>query len=243
MKKFFLLPVLLGFVWACQEPVKQIQEDPLPAKTSLAQAEITPAEKLPIQTEDVLVEDTWQEVPCETLALESTEYELGICKKTAQAYCAFFHTNRMYFCEQKLPEGSVSYRSNPWGSSLTIQTFDAQNRQTSEQYYAYGEMKRAANFEYDKDLISRIWWDERQIRLYQTNTAGRTLNKFYFAPQGSFIQYPDGNDMAEISGNWTADGNEIFIDGNFLYELPERSAAPDVCALMKGACPTNSALK
>lgn len=185
----------------------------------------------------------WETVACTELALPPNEHSNLSCKKMNHAFCSFFENGHPYYGEQETETGKVAYLTNKWGSSVTVTVYDKTNRPLTERYYAYGQMKRAANFEYEKDLISRIWWDENQTRLYQTNTGGRTLNKFYFSPKGTFIQYPDGNDMGEITGNWTLEGNKIYLEGSFLYELPAQDTAPDLCQIFDGSCATNDSTK
>lgn len=217
MKKLFPFLAIL-FLAACQTQ----------------RAEVVSAEKsLPV----------WEEISCAQVPLPPNEHSNLSCKKMNHAFCSFFENGHPYYGEQETETGKVAYLTNKWGSSVTVTVYDKTNRPLTERYYAYGQMKRAANFEYEKDLISRIWWDENQTRLYQTNTGGRTLNKFYFSPKGTFIQYPDGNDMGEITGSWTKDGNKIYLEGTFLYELPIQNTAPDLCQIFDGSCATNDSTK
>lgn len=113
----------------------------------------------------------WETVACTELALPPNEHSNLSCKKTQEAFCSFFENGHPYYGEQETQTGKVAYLTNNWGSSVTVTVYDKTNRPLTERYYAYGQMKRAANFEYEKDLISRIWWDENQTRLYQTNTG------------------------------------------------------------------------
>ena len=218
MKKLFSLGILF-FLAACQ----------------VQRPEIILAEKPPLPA--------WEEVSCEELTLPQNQHPNLTCKIKQGAFCSFFENGHPYYGEKQTETGKTAYLTNKWGSSVTVTVYDKADRPLTERYYAYGEMKRAANFEYEKNLISRIWWDENQIRLYQTNTAGRTLNKFYFSPKGTFIQYPDGNDMGEITGNWQREGNKIYLEGNFLYELPTQNTAPDLCQVFDGACAVNYSMK
>lgn len=185
----------------------------------------------------------WKEVSCEELTLPQNQHPNLTCKIKQGAFCSFFENGHPYYGEKQTETGKTAYLTNKWGSSVTVTVYNAQNQPLTERYYAYGEMKRAVNFEYEKNLINRIWWDESQIRLYQTNITGRTLNKFYFSPKGTFIQYPDGNDMGEITGNSTREGNKIYLEEIFLYELPTRNKAPDLCQVFDGACSTNDSTK
>ena len=61
------------------------------------------------------------------------------CRQTADGFCAFFANGKPFFCQ----EGPVSYRTNTWGSALTV-TRRAQDKQLlSERYYADGQLARA----------------------------------------------------------------------------------------------------
>ena len=71
----------------------------------------------------------------------------------------------------------------------------------------------------------------------KTRTARRSIN-FISAPASPMCNtpYPDGNDMGERNGTWQEKNGQIFIDGAFLCTLPQRTPAPDSCAVFAGAC-------
>lgn len=186
--------------------------------------------------ETVSAKPAWQDTPCQPLPLPEHTHQGLLCKTNQTSFCAIFPNGKPFFCQETTAQGKTTYQSNQWGSSATVSHYQPDGKILSLYYFAYGELKREEEHNYPQNLITRIWWDEHQTRLYQSNTQGRTLNKFYFRPNQPFIQYPDGNDMGEINGTWHREGNRFFIDGQFLYELPQRMTAPDICRIFDGAC-------
>lgn len=225
------------------EPAQTPQDAPAPTSPSAetsAQDESLPAASqdtfltsLPAAETDA--QSTWQAIECASLSLPQQTQGRLICRRSEQAFCALFEKNgQIFYC--KTQDGSLSHQSNIWGSSLTVTYYDSHARPLSQRYYANAELTRAVDFDYEQNQVARYWWDEDQIRFYQEDTRGKTLNKFYFRPGKPYIQYPDGNDMGERNGTWEQKDGQIFIDGAWLCTLPQRTPAPDSCAVFAGAC-------
>lgn len=140
------------------------------------------------------------------------------CRQTEDGFCAFFANGKPFFCQ----EGDVSYRTNTWGSALTV-TRRSQNEQLlSERYYADGQLARAKDLDPQSHTLTTVWFEPAQIRLTQTAPNGRVLDKFYFRPGKPFVRYPQGNDMGETNGTWSMDArNRLFLDGVYFYTLPQ----------------------
>lgn len=201
------------------EPISATQSTPLPPAQEPADA-LTP----------------WEEIPCEEMTLPENTHQGLVCKKRDNAQCAIFQNGLPFFCQVDSADGKKTYQSNQWGASVTYTQYQPDGKIASLFYFAHGQLKREEEHNYAQNLISRIWFDDHQTRLYQSNTQGRTLNKFYFRPEQPYIQYPDGNDMGEINGTWQREGDKFFIDGQFLYQLQPRISLPDICAIFDGAC-------
>ena len=177
----------------------------------------------------------WKETDCASLPLPETEQGITLtCRTSAAAFCAFFENGRPFYC--RLTNGSLELQSNRWGSSLTLTRYDNALRPLFQRYYANGTLGRSVDFNYTKNQVTRVWMDKDQIRLYQENTSGKILNKFYFRPGKPYIQYPQGNDMGEKNGPWEEKDGRIYIDGVFLYTLPASRTQPDFCTLFAGVC-------
>ncbi len=177
----------------------------------------------------------WKETDCASLPLPKTEQGITLtCHTSAAAFCAFFENGRPFYC--RLTNGSLELQSNRWGSSLTLTRYDNALRPLFQRYYANGTLGRSVDFNYTKNQVTRVWMDKDQIRLYQENTSGKILNKFYFRPGKPYIQYPQGNDMGERNGPWEEKDGRIYIDGVFLYTLPASRTQPDFCTLFAGVC-------
>lgn len=140
------------------------------------------------------------------------------CRQTEDGFCAFFANGKPFFCQA----GPVSYRTNTWGSALTV-TRRAQDKQLlSERYYADGRLARAQELDPQSHTLTTVWFESAQIRLTQTAPNGRVLDKFYFRPGKPFVRYPQGNDMGETNGTWSVDArNRLFLDGVYFYTLPQ----------------------
>ena len=200
-------------------------------------------EEIPSPSSQPVAQEKWKRISCDELSLPQHNYEDLFCKSKNNQTCAFFANGLPFFCQEITQEGRTSYQTNLWGSSVTRTQYDKDGKILSLFYFAYNVLRREESYDYEQDLITRIWWEDQQIRLYQTNTKGRTLNKFYLTPDKPYVQYPDGNDMGEITGSWTKDGNKIYLEGTFLYELPIQNTAPDLCQLFHGACSANDSTK
>lgn len=177
----------------------------------------------------------WRQADCASFSLPAQTQGTLFCRESDSAFCAFFEKNgQMFYCQTK--DGALTHKSNIWGSSLTVTRADPEGRPLAERYYAEGVLTRAADFDYAQNKVSRFWWDENQIRFYQEDGGGKTLNKFYFRPGKPYIQYPNGNDMGERNGAWELKDNRIFTDGALLCTLPARTPPPDSCAVFAGSC-------
>jgi len=217
----------------------EMQENIPPAQDTVTEKvdeEIALANRLYTPNIQLPAEDKWELSPCNETILPQHNYQGIFCKTKGFAQCAFFPNGLPFFCQELTDEGKTTYATNPWGSSITRTQYGADGKILSLFYFAYNVLRREEEYNYEKDLITRIWWENQQIRLTQTNTKGRTLNKYYFQLNGKYILYPDGNDMGEINGEWQQIGNKFFIDGKFLYELQPRISMPDICLIFKGAC-------
>ncbi len=178
----------------------------------------------------------WENSLCNLQLLPQNNYEGLFCKTKKNATCALFSDGKPFFCYEDTPQGKTTYQTNPWGSSITRTQYGADGKILSLFYFAYNVLRREEEYNYEKDLITRIWWENQQIRLTQTNTKGRTLNKYYFQLNGKYILYPDGNDMAETQGYWHQEGRNLIVDNQVFYALPERFSVPDICKLFDGIC-------
>lgn len=177
----------------------------------------------------------WHQADCASFNLPAQTQGALFCRESNFAFCAFFEKNgQMFYCRTK--DGVLTHKSNIWGSSLTVTRADPEGRPLSERYYAEGILTHAADFDYTQNKASRFWWDENQIRFYQEDGGGKTLNKFYFRSGEPYIQYPNGNDMGERNGVWELKNGQIFTDGALLCTLPARTTPPDSCAVFAGSC-------
>lgn len=223
----------------CSVGHPQTSVSPAPATPSAQNTILPPAPQTAQEASFVASEAqpplAWHAADCAALPIPAQTQGTLTCRKTDQAFCALFEKNGSVFYCQTL-DGTLSHQSNIWGSSLSVKKYDQTGRLLQERYYAYGQLARAANFDYANNIVLRFWWEEDQIRLDQQDTHGKTLNKFYFRTGKPYVQYPDGNDMGERNGTWQEKNGQIFIDGAFLCTLPQRTPAPDSCAVFAGAC-------
>ncbi len=178
----------------------------------------------------------WQNTDCAALPIPTQTQGTLTCRKTNKAFCALFEKNgQVFYCQTT--DGTLSHQSNIWGSSLTVTRYDQTGRMLQQRYYAYGQLARAADFDYMQNNVWRFWWEDNQIRLTQQDVYGKIRNKFYFPFGKPYIHYPDGNDMGERNGVWEIKDGYIFIDGALLCPLPPRTPAPDSCTVFAGVCP------
>lgn len=217
----------------------EMQENIPPAQDTVTEKvdeEIALANRLYTPNIQLPAEDKWELSLCDETILPQHNYQGIFCKTKGLAQCAFFPNGLPFFCQELTDEGKTAYATNPWGSSVMRTTYRPDGKILSLFYFANNILRREEHYDYDKNLVMHIWWMDQQIELHQMDTKGRTLNKFYFTPDKPYVQYPDGNDMGEINGEWQQIGNKFFIDGKFLYELPERISVPNICMIFDGAC-------
>lgn len=218
-----------------EEELKEIagtaQQDAI-AETIPAQATEVSAALAPEQI-SAQEPPAWTDTDCNALTIPPQNFGPLTCRQSQQAWCAFFENGRPYYCQNT--EGTLVYLANKWASSQTLRHLDANGKLILENYYANGQLSRTQ--ETNSGVTTQLWWDSAQLRLTQTDAqTGRTLNKFYFRQAAPFVQYPGGNDMGEINGEWELKDGKIFLDGAYFYTLPPQTPAPDVCALFSGVC-------
>jgi len=180
---------------------------------------------------------TVEPLDCATVDLpEPNPAETIACVQTQTSFCGFFPNGKPFYCAAK--NGTLTYRSNKWGSSLTVSTFDTNGQQLSERYYAYGKLTRGADYNVTARTVTRFWWDEDgQIRLYRYDFNNRVLDKYYFREGKEYVRYPDGNDMGEINGPWKMENLTLYIDHHPFYTLPDPAQpAPDMCSTFEPLC-------
>lgn len=175
----------------------------------------------------------WAETDCPPAFNADTNARLS-CRESSSGICAFFENKRPFLC--RTPDGQTEYRLNQWGSSVTVRHKTQSGEPVFEHYYADGKLARAAEYDAPGNRVTTVWFSGDSLRMTQTNSAGRVLHKYYFDPGKPYIHYPDGNDMGETNGPWEEKDGYVWTDGQPLFPLPQKDAAPDVCRIFSGAC-------
>lgn len=161
--------------------------------------------------------DDGQKVSCESLSLPASSEPNISCQQNSDGFCAHFENGKMFYCQTA--DGTRTYQSNKWASSLTFTHRDAKGRPLMLYYYAYGKLARTEEHDYAAGVVTRVWYDPAQIRLTRTAPDGRVLDKYYFTEGKPYVRYPGGNDMGEINGEWRLEGDHLLTDGKLLYTL------------------------
>lgn len=242
MNKISTLVAVIAFCAACAtKPTTEKNE--LPPADIAAIEEIN--EELPeAEFEEEAVKEAepeyvWVNAPCSEFTLPKNDFKNLSCKKVNKnLFCAFFENGRPFYCSGR--GGMFSHRLNQWGSSLTVEVKDFENRPFLIYYYANGKLARFEGIDYyENQGKDKIWFDENQIRVYQYDLNDKVEEKYYFPFNKPYIHYPGGNDMAEVNGEWElSEYGEILKDNKYFLTLPEQSVhtAPDTCKVFAGAC-------
>lgn len=165
-----------------------------------------------------------QDLPCSALSLPATKETAFSCHKNSDGICAHFENGKMFYCITS--DGTRSYQSNKWASALTSVFKDKQGRILNLYYYAYGKLARTEEYDYSSGVITRVWYNDAPIRLTRTELGGRVLDKYYFTKDRPYVRYPDGNDMAEINGEWELREDILLTDGQPLHTLSRPPFTP-----------------
>ncbi len=208
---------------------KQHPQEPAAARPEQPQTDAATEERrLPISP-------VWQNVPCEARRLPNQNPDRLTCRESEHGFCAFFENGRPYFCQTQ--DGKTQYTLNQWGSSVTVkQTAPAEKTF----YYADGKLTRYTQTNPAGSVITQLKWNGNTLQMTQTSPQGAVLHKYYFTTGKPYVHYPQGNDMGEENGPWEEKYGQIWTDGRPLLTLPNKSPAPDICAVFPGACQTQA---